>query len=86
MKKCPLEEKNLFNPEEAARFYGLSLAKFRRLLECGECLPFLLFYRKRKSIVRNKFESFKTNNPQLIEHIKKDERRGRPKSTHKEAL
>ena len=52
MKKCPLEEKNLFNPEEAVQYYGLSRVKLRRLLECGEHLPFLLFYRKRIFIVR----------------------------------
>ena len=85
MKKCPLEEKNLFNPEEAVQYYGLSRVKLRRLLECGEHLPFLLFYRKRKLIVRSKFEAFLGINPKVREYLKprtylkKDEGRGRPR-------
>ena len=91
MKKCPLEEKNLFNPEEAVQYYGLSRVKLRRLLECGEHLPFLLFYRKRKLIERSKFEAFLKINPELREflkprpyhkprtYLKKDEGRGHTK-------
>ena len=79
MKKCPLEEKHLFNPEEAVQYYGLSRVKLRRLLECGEYLPFLLFYRKRKLIERSKFEDFLSINPQLREFLKKGEWRGRPR-------
>ena len=85
MKKCPLEEKHLFNPEEAVQYYGLSRVKLRRLLECGEHLPFLLFYRKRKLIERSKFEAFLKINPELREflkprtYLKKDEGRGRPR-------
>ena len=70
MKKCPLEEKHLFNPEEAVQYYGLSRVKLRRLLECGEHLPFLLFYRKRKLIERSKFEAFLKINPELREFLK----------------
>ena len=85
MKKCPLEEKHLFNPEEAVQYYGLSRVKLRRLLECGEYLPFLLFYRKRKLIERSKFEAFLKINPELREflkprtYLKKDEGRGHTK-------
>ena len=85
MKKCPLEEKHLFNPEEAVQYYGLSRVKLRRLLECGEHLPFLLFYRKRKLIERSKFEAFLKINPELREFLKprtclkKGEWRGHPK-------
>ena len=70
MKKCPLEEKHLFNPEEAVQYYGLNRVKLRRLLECGEHLPFLLFYRKRKLIERSKFEAFLKINPELREFLK----------------
>ena len=76
MKKCPLEEKHLFNPEEAVQYYGLSRVKLRRLLECGEHLPFLLFYRKRKLIERSKFEAFLKINPELRELLK-------PRTCHK---
>lgn len=40
MKRPDLEEKELFNPEEAIAFYNFSRRKFQRLLRSEEKLPY----------------------------------------------
>ena len=70
LRKVQLEHKSIFNTEEAVTFYGLSRRKFKRLLEGDEELPFIAYFRKRKLIVRDEFETYMTENPDIMEGLK----------------
>lgn len=70
MKKVSLEEKEIFNPEEAITFYGLSRRKFYRFLEQDKELPFLAKYKNRKLILRQEFETFLKQRPEVIAHLR----------------
>ena len=70
MKKPVLKDKDTFNPGEAAAFYGLSRRKFFRLLESGDRLPFLAFYKERKLIIRSEFDKYLKSNPEVREELK----------------
>lgn len=70
LKKAQLEHKSIFNTEEAIEFYGLSRRKFKRLLEEEEGLPFIAYFRKRKLIVRDEFEKYMGENPEIMEGLK----------------
>ena len=70
MKKVSLEEKEIFNPEEAITFYGLSRRRFYRFLGQDKELPFLAKYKKRKLILRQEFETFLKQRPELKDHLR----------------
>ena len=69
-----LEDKELFNPEEAVIFYNLSRRKFKRLIDGGEKLPFVALYNERKLIIRSEFEKFMAEHPEMKEGL----RNGKP--------
>lgn len=75
LKRAQLEEKEIFNPEEAIEFYDLSRRKFRRLLEEKEELPFVAFFGKRKIIIRSEFENYLEGNPDMGEGLKNGKKR-----------
>ena len=52
MKKPALGDKDVFNPSEAAEFYGLSRRKFFRFLDEAMSLPFIAMYNTRTLIIR----------------------------------
>ena len=58
MKKPALGDKDVFNPSEAAEFYGLSRRKFFRFLNEATGLPFIAMYNTRTLILRAEFEAF----------------------------
>lgn len=70
LRKVQLEHKSIFNTEEAIAFYDLSRRKFKRMLEGDEELPFIAYFRKRKLIVRDEFETYMTENPDIMEGLK----------------
>ena len=70
MKKPALEEKETFNPGETAAFYNLSRRKFFRFLESGEKFPFLVFYKKRKIIIKSEFEKYLESHLEIKERLK----------------
>lgn len=70
MRRPPLQDKEIFNPEEAAAFYGLSLPKFRAFLRKEKGLPFTALYGKRKLIIRGIFETYITAHPEIKEELK----------------
>ena len=70
MKRPSLQEKEYFNPSEAAEFYDLSRRKFFRMLAETEELPFVSMYRSRKLIIRSEFEAFLRSHPETKEALK----------------
>lgn len=70
MKKPALADKEVFNPSEAAEFYGLSRRKFFRLLNETDRLPFVAMYKTRKLIIRSEFEAFLRFHPETKEELK----------------
>lgn len=74
MRRPSLEEKEVFNPEEAITFYDLSRRKFQRLLRSDEKLPFVALYKERKLIIRSEFEKYMKAYPETKEAL----RNGKP--------
>ena len=70
MKKPALGDKDVFNPSEAAEFYGLSRRRFFRMLDETEGLPFVAMYKTRKLIIRAEFETFLRFHPETKEALK----------------
>lgn len=70
MRRPALEDKDIFNPAEAAAFYGLSLPKFRAFLRDEKGLPFTALYGKRKLIIRGIFETYIAEHPEIKEELK----------------
>lgn len=58
LKIAQLEDKDVFNPEEAILYYNLSRRKFKRLLDENEDLPFIAYFRTRKLIIQSEFENY----------------------------
>ena len=65
-----LDCKSIFIPEEAIEFYELSRRRLKRLLEEDEELPFVAYYKKRKVIIRDEFEKYMEENPELKEALR----------------
>jgi excisionase family DNA binding protein len=74
LKRVMLEDKSIFNTEEAILFYDLSRRKFKKLLEGDEELPFIALFRKRKIIIRSEFEEYMEKNPEIMEDLKNGKR------------
>ena len=70
LKKAQLNDKSIFNPEEAIVFYDLSRRKFKKLLESEEELPFVAFFKTRKIIIRDEFEEYMEDHPEIMEELK----------------
>ena len=70
LKRAQLEDKSIFNPEEAIVFYDLSRRKFKKLLEGEEELPFVAFFKTRKIIIRDEFEDYMEDHPEIMEELK----------------
>ncbi len=70
LKRAQLEDKSMFNPEEAIIFYDLSRRKFKKLLEGEEELPFVAFFKTRKIIIRDEFEEYMEDHPEIMEELK----------------
>ena len=70
LKRAQLEDKSIFNPEEAIVFYDLSRRKFKKLLEGEEELPFVAFFKTRKIIIRDEFEEYMEDHPEIMEDLK----------------
>ena len=68
--RAQLEDKSIFNPEEAIVFYDLSSRKFKKLLEGEEELPFVAFFKTRKIIIRDEFEEYMEEHPEIMEDLK----------------
>ncbi len=70
MKKSTLADKEVFNPSEAAEFYGLSRRKFFRFLNEATGLPFVAMYNTRALIIRAEVEAFLRFHPETKETLK----------------
>ncbi len=70
MKKTVLEDKDVFNPEEAITFYNLSRRKFYRLIQGDDKLPFIALYKERKLIIRSEYEKYMNRHPETKEGLK----------------
>lgn len=69
MKKPPLGEKDVLNPEEAITYFGFSRRKFYRFLNEGTCKKFTALYGSRKLILRAEFEKYLAANPDVKEGL-----------------
>ncbi|MCM1329168.1 MAG: DNA-binding protein [Ruminococcus sp.] len=58
MKRAALESKDLLNPSEAIKHFGLSARKFYKLLDGNVENDFIVFYGKRRLIIRSAFEKY----------------------------
>ena len=76
MRRKELDTKSTFIPEEAIEFYNLSRRKFKRMLDEDEDLPFIAYFRKRKLIIRDEFEKYLEENPELKEALKNGKANG----------
>ena len=65
VKKLSIGDKDLVNVDEAVRYYHLSRRKFSRFLDREEDYPFLVYYRKRKLIIRDEFEAYLKKHPEI---------------------
>lgn len=75
LKIAQLEDKDVFNLEEAILYYNLSRRKFKRLLDENENLPFIAYFRTRKLIIRNEFENYLEENQDIREVIQSGKQR-----------
>ena len=71
MKKTSLEEKSIFNPGEAAQHYELSRRKFFQFIQQKKGLPFVAFYNNRKLIIKDEFEKYMADHPEIRKEIGK---------------
>lgn len=69
MKKPPLAQKDVLNPEEAIAYFGFSRRKFNRFLKDGKCKKYTALYGKRRLILRSEFEKFLEENPEVKEGL-----------------
>ena len=69
MAKPDLGEKNILNPEEAIRYWNLSRRRFYDFLEQTDGGNFLVYYKKRKLIIRLAFEQYLLKNPKVKEEL-----------------
>ena len=68
--KAQLEHKTIFSPEEAVLYYGLSRRKFKQLIEANDELPFMAVFKKEYIIIREEFEKYMEENPEIKEEIR----------------
>ncbi len=73
MKSALSGQKNLLTPEETIRYFGLSPRKFYRWLKQSH--SFVVFYRKRKLILRTELERHFCNHPEEMEVVKRVRRK-----------
>ena len=64
-KKPLIGDKDLFTVDETARYYLLSRRKLTQFLNQDEDYPFIVFFRKRKLIIRDEFDVYMENHPEL---------------------
>ena len=65
-----LETKAILNPGEAIQLYGMSIRRFRQLIQQRRKLPFLALYHKRKLIIRAEFDKYLEDHPEEKEYLK----------------
>lgn len=65
MARPSVAEKDVITVDEAIDYYGLSRITVRRYLRDIESAEYLAFYRGRKLILREEFERFLQNNPEM---------------------
>ena len=75
IERAQLEDKSIFNPEEAIVFYDLSRRMFKKLLEGEEELPFVAFFKTRKIIIRDEFEEYMEDHPEIMEELRNGKER-----------
>ena len=69
MAKPDLGEKDILNPEEAICYWNLSRRRFYDFLEQTDGGNFLVYYKKRKLIIRLTFEQYLLKNPKEKEEL-----------------
>ena len=69
VKRPVLEEKGLLTVDETARCCHLSRQKLGQFLNRDEEYPFILFYGKRKLIVRDEFDAYLKKHPEVKETL-----------------
>ena len=69
VKRPVLEEKSLLTVDETARSYHFSRRKLAEFLNQAEDYPFIVFYRKRKLIVRDEFDAYLKKHPEVKETL-----------------
>ena len=77
MARPNLAEKDILNPSETIKFFNLSNRKFYRFLSETDGGDFLAYYKARKLIIREAFQKFLLQNPQIKEELANGESRQR---------
>ena len=70
MSKADLASKDYLNPGEAIELYVLSPRKFYKLLDSKATLKFVALYRTRKLILREQFEEYLEEHPELRRRVR----------------
>ena len=70
VKKPVLGDKDLLTADETARFYGLSRRKLTQFLKPDKDYQFIVYYRKRKLIIRDEFDTYMEKYPDILEDLK----------------
>lgn len=69
MRKPPLAQKDVLNPEEAVQYFGFSRRKFFGLLRDGKFKKYTALYGRRRLILRSEFEKYLEENPEVKEGL-----------------
>lgn len=72
MKKASLEDKGVFNPKEAAAFFGIGEVRLRRFLKDNPKARFTVYYNGRCLIIRERFEEYLREHPEFIRRKRRD--------------
>ncbi len=72
MKKAALEDKDTFNPKEAAAFFGIGEVRLRRFLKDNPGAGFTVYFNGRCLIVRERFEEYLRKHPELIKRKRRE--------------
>ena len=71
MTKLSPDQKDLLTLGETKELYHFSSGKFSRFIAGNDDLPFLIFYRKRKLVVRKKLDKYLEEHPERKEELKR---------------
>ncbi len=72
MKRAVLENKDTFNPKEAAAFFGIGEVRLRRFLKEHPKAGFTMYFNGRCLIVRERFEEYLREHPELIRRKRRE--------------
>ena len=65
MKRAEPGEKDLLQTKEAARYFGIGEVRLRKFLKANPKAEFMVYFRKRRLIFREKFKLYLREHPEI---------------------